>query len=447
MRDLLATQFWKDNWFLNNGSEQFVRGSSLFGTYSGPIYAVDVDRDGDLDESRRGTSSRLGYFENINGQFSERSIASNVTVSPNALSAADLDGDGDLDLLSIANLSGNNVLWYENDGRGYYTERVVGSFGVVSGALLEGDVDGDGDMDVVVSNLAETSWYENDGQQSFSRHQALSHGGNAALADMDGDGRLDIVMASPATFAGASSQGLAWYSLTDRQASLALGSPSTVSEESGEELVITFSREGHLEDELAVGFSLSGRASYAIDYDISGASTTTAIGGTVIFPANVSSVQIRLKPLDDAIKELDETVQIELVPVAGVGFFRAAVTAKITSNEIAGNYNDDGLVDGADFLLWQRGLGEIVEPPGAGADGDIDGVVDSDDLNQIWKVDFGRAAAPAVEAAAAQLAAVNDLAVRDALWAAFTEYQTSSSKASRTSLSRAGYRPRPMMRG
>ncbi|WP_428304911.1 glycosyl hydrolase [Lacipirellula sp.] len=53
-----------------------------------------------------------------------------------------------------------------------------------------------------------------------------------------------------------------------------------------------------------------------------------------------------------------------------------------------GDFNDDGIVDGADFLLWQRELGQS----GAlTADGNGDGVVDADDL-AIWREQFGQLA-------------------------------------------------------
>jgi hypothetical protein len=61
-----------------------------------------------------------------------------------------------------------------------------------------------------------------------------------------------------------------------------------------------------------------------------------------------------------------------------------------------GDFNNDNVVDGADFLIWQRGFG----PTGTNLTGDADGdgVVDDADL-AIWKSQFG--GAPAVAAAAA----------------------------------------------
>ena len=70
-----------------------------------------------------------------------------------------------------------------------------------------------------------------------------------------------------------------------------------------------------------------------------------------------------------------------------------------TFNPSAGDYNNDGTVDGADFLAWQRGFGSSVTP-GSGADGSGNGVVDAADLT-IWKGGFGNATAAVGSAAAA----------------------------------------------
>lgn len=53
-----------------------------------------------------------------------------------------------------------------------------------------------------------------------------------------------------------------------------------------------------------------------------------------------------------------------------------------------GDYDANGVVDGNDFLVWQRGYGQSGTPAGSGADGDGNGVIDADDL-AIWKEHFG----------------------------------------------------------
>ncbi|WP_428307352.1 ELWxxDGT repeat protein [Lacipirellula sp.] len=87
----------------------------------------------------------------------------------------------------------------------------------------------------------------------------------------------------------------------------------------------------------------------------------------------------------------------------------------------AGDYTSDGVVDGADFLAWQRSFNTRVEPYGSGADGSGNGIVNSFDLD-VWKGNFGEQTSPAV-VAASELAAVatppaaNSLTVLDAAFA------------------------------
>jgi hypothetical protein len=56
---------------------------------------------------------------------------------------------------------------------------------------------------------------------------------------------------------------------------------------------------------------------------------------------------------------------------------------------LPGDYNLDGSVDAADYIVWRKSLGAPAVPPFSGADGDGDGTVDQDDL-ALWKTHFGQ---------------------------------------------------------
>jgi endonuclease I len=58
---------------------------------------------------------------------------------------------------------------------------------------------------------------------------------------------------------------------------------------------------------------------------------------------------------------------------------------------LSGDYNRDGIVDAADYVVWRRALGENVTAYD-GADGDGDGMIDDGDYD-VWRANFGSTAA------------------------------------------------------
>ncbi len=116
----------------------------------------------------------------------------------------DIDGDGRCDIY-LCSLSGSNVL-YRNLGDWKF-EDVTASAGVAcagqisTGAVLA-DVDGDGDLDLLVNSLGGgTRLFLNDGHGHFTESlksglQRQSGSTSMALADIDGDGLLDLYVAN-----------------------------------------------------------------------------------------------------------------------------------------------------------------------------------------------------------------------------------------------------------
>jgi hypothetical protein len=64
------------------------------------------------------------------------------------------------------------------------------------------------------------------------------------------------------------------------------------------------------------------------------------------------------------------------------------IEVTILPEDVNGDFDADGDVDGSDFLDWQTSIGTTVSPAGEGADGNGDGVVDGLDLIG-WQNAFG----------------------------------------------------------
>ena len=107
-------------------------------------------------------------------------VGSDITTSANGAAsvfAADVDGDGDTDVLS-ASSDDDTIAWYENDGAGNFTTHTITTSADAAYSVFAADVDGDGDMDVLsatnntaVGAVFDTiAWYENDGNQNFTTH-------------------------------------------------------------------------------------------------------------------------------------------------------------------------------------------------------------------------------------------------------------------------------------
>ena len=85
--------------------------------------------------------------------------------------AADVDGDGDTDVLS-ASCYDDKIAWYENDGSQNFTAHTITTAADGARSVFAADVDGDGDTDVLSASVYDDkiAWYENDGSQNFTAH-------------------------------------------------------------------------------------------------------------------------------------------------------------------------------------------------------------------------------------------------------------------------------------
>ena len=219
--DILSASSTDDTiaWYENNGAADPTWTAANIATSADgaqSVFAADMDGDGDMDiVSASSTDDTIAWYEN-NGAADPTWAASDIATSADgALSvfAADMDGDGDMDIVSASHTD-DTIAWYENNGAADPTWAAadIATSADAASSVFAADMDGDGDMDILSasSNDDTIAWYENNGAADPSwaaADIATSADGAQSVfaADMDGDGDMDIVSAS------ASDDTIAWY--------------------------------------------------------------------------------------------------------------------------------------------------------------------------------------------------------------------------------------------
>lgn len=171
------------------------------------VKVADIDRDGDADIVSVSTlDDKLRWHENLLGNgvlWSDHTIGVDID-GVIGLVVEDFDQDLDWDIAAVSNLD-NQILWFENttgdasDGMVHLiAENALGAF-----PLEKGDLDGDGDQDLISgwSSVGVLAWHENVKNQggSWVTHVLGSNLGNIrsiAVDDINGDGSLDVLVAS-----------------------------------------------------------------------------------------------------------------------------------------------------------------------------------------------------------------------------------------------------------
>ena len=171
------------------------------------VNSIDLDRDGRMDlvfcEAQDNEARWLR--QKAPGVFEEHLLAGGLK-APVHVEPADMDGDGDTDLIisSMGAVFPNNdrigtIYILENDGRQNFTVRPVLENTSRPVDARAADLDGDGDLDLVVGHFGydqgEVAWLERTGPWAFRRHILLELSGaiNVVVDDFNGDGRPDIV--------------------------------------------------------------------------------------------------------------------------------------------------------------------------------------------------------------------------------------------------------------
>lgn len=199
-----------------------IRGLTLLGCVALAIAATPAARS---PETRwREVAAEVGLtFTHVNGSAGHYYLPE---IMGPGIALADLDGDGDLDVLLVQGGSVDpsdghrpgprlfrNDLKTGPDGRPQlrFTD-VTSQSGLSAGdygmGVAAGDYDNDGDVDLYVTNVGANRLYRNDGGGRFTDGTADSGAGlgdarwssSAAFADYDADGDLDLYVANYVAF-------------------------------------------------------------------------------------------------------------------------------------------------------------------------------------------------------------------------------------------------------
>jgi hypothetical protein len=173
------------------------------------VYAADVDRDGDTDVlSASNSDNKIAWYENNGSQSFTAHTITTAANSAASVYATDVDGDGDTDVLS-ASSGDDKIAWYENNGSQNFTAHILTTAVDAALSVYAADVDGDGDTDILSASYSDKkiAWYENNGSENFTQHiiTTTAPGGPRSVyaSDVDGDGDLDVL--------AAGSHPITWY--------------------------------------------------------------------------------------------------------------------------------------------------------------------------------------------------------------------------------------------
>lgn len=200
--------------YLNDGSGHFTDATAtnmpdVLVRWSWELTLADVDGDWHLDilVSSKSSPRSFVFHNDGTGHFIDLPDALPKFTNNYALEPMDIDGDGDLDLVTINDGPGGREHVFVNQGGTFVDETATRLTGDANPAEDDNvaaflDVDADGDPDLLIGSLSGPDrLLINDGSGHFTLAPNAATPDDTpgtlgiALADLDGDGRLDVVQA------------------------------------------------------------------------------------------------------------------------------------------------------------------------------------------------------------------------------------------------------------
>jgi len=214
---------------IGNGDGTFRVGADLtMPTLLGPVTIADLDGDGALDIVSADYNSATGktvtvLFGRGDGSFPKRKSFP-TGGGPLSVSAADVNEDGNIDLLTANFQSGISVLL--GDGRGEFRPPLEFPAGKANTYIYVTDLDQDGHLDVLALGMHDDSlaFLRGHGTGTFDTPQIIPTGRYPdviAAGDFDRDGKQDLAVSgsygnSVSTYLNRSQRQTFWERITSR---------------------------------------------------------------------------------------------------------------------------------------------------------------------------------------------------------------------------------------
>jgi hypothetical protein len=210
----------------NYSSEKKITNYAYFINH---VDAGDIDGDGDIDiVSSSHADSKLAWYKNTNGfgDFSEDQIIISKDIPfPREAYIVDMNGDGFNDVLCFSYLDEfpddeYKIRWLENDGTGNFIEdHTIDVVSEILTRIQYTDIDNDGDIDVIsAENESILKLHKNNGDGTFSSAVTFSSPGfyyplSLEVGDVDNDGDIDVL-------ASYNNNEIIWHENSDGQGEL-----------------------------------------------------------------------------------------------------------------------------------------------------------------------------------------------------------------------------------